>query len=105
MMTVRFPGGLSVTYDRAFFASRAAGYTDLYTMKDEAKREWIAQVPNTALIEREPASRVSIASNPLDQILHSLETRTIGNDWAAAQRLKRIKLALVDFDARRGCWK
>jgi hypothetical protein len=107
MMTVRFPNGFSVTYNDAHFAHRGAAYTDLYTESNQAKRKWIAQVPNTALIEYRPACKAFQvgAGDQLEQILHSLENRAIGHDWSTANMLKRIKLALVDFDARRGCWK
>lgn len=48
MMTVRFHTGFSVQYNNANHAVRRDGYTDLYTRKDGT---WLAQVPNTALIE------------------------------------------------------
>jgi len=52
MMTVRFPTGYWVRYNRANYAwASGDGYTDLY-VKDGG--EWIAQVPNDALIEAEP---------------------------------------------------
>jgi len=107
MMTVRFPNGFSVTYNDARYANRGANYTDLYTHSNERTRKWIAQVPNAALIEARPACKTfqAGAGDSLDEILHALETRTIGNDCRDAQKLKRIKLALADFDARRGCWK
>jgi len=107
MMTIRFQNGFSVTYNDAQYAHRGANYTDLYTDSNERTRKWIAQVPNTALIEVRPACKTfqAGAGDPLDQVLHDLENHTIGSDWRAAQKLKRIKLALLDFDARRGCWK
>lgn len=57
MMTVRFPGGLSLQYNEANYAVwGTGGFTDLYTKKDGT---WLAQVPTAAaLIEIEPASRV-----------------------------------------------
>lgn len=55
MMTVRFPNGQAVQYNTANYASRWATYTDLYTKKDGG---WIAQVPNTCIIEVSPACHV-----------------------------------------------
>lgn len=55
-MTVRFPDGISIQYNTANYVFRsAAGYTDLYTQKDG---QWIAQVPNSAVIEVVSACRV-----------------------------------------------
>jgi hypothetical protein len=56
MMTVRFPNGQAVQYNTATYACRGTNaYTDLYTRKDGA---WIAQVPNTCIVEGVPACRV-----------------------------------------------
>lgn len=60
MMWVRFPNGQCIQYNTANYVSRTQyGYGDLYTKKDG---QWIAQVPNTCIIESIPACRVS---NPL----------------------------------------
>lgn len=104
MITVRFANGFSVTYNTANYAEHGDRF---YRLRDKEGGVLIALVPKQAMLEWKPACKVfqAGAGDPLDQILHSLETRTLGNDWAAAQKLKRIKQALVDFDARRGCWK
>lgn len=43
-------------YNTARFASRHAEYTDLYA--DKAETVWVAQVPNTCIIEAVRACRV-----------------------------------------------
>lgn len=49
MITVRFPNGQAVQYNTATYVTRSQfGYSDLYTKENDA---WIAQVPNTCLIE------------------------------------------------------
>ena len=55
MITVRFPNGQTVVYNAANYVTRTKNYADLYTQKDG---EWIAQVPNTCIIERQRACRV-----------------------------------------------
>ena len=49
MITVRFPNGQAVQYNDAGFVDRDQSYSDLYV--DSTKEKWIAQVPNTCLIE------------------------------------------------------
>src|SRR3569833_3467580 len=55
MMTVRFPNGQAVQYYTATFVLRKDGFSDLYTKKAGT---WIAQVPNTCIIESVSACRV-----------------------------------------------
>jgi hypothetical protein len=54
MITVRFDSGYSVQYNTANYVSRSSTYTDMYTQKGGT---WIAQVPNSALIESVPNCR------------------------------------------------
>lgn len=54
MITVRFPSGFSIQYNDANYVSRHEEYSDLLTKKDGY---WVAQVPNTAVIEMTPACR------------------------------------------------
>lgn len=61
MMTVRFPNGQAIQYNTATYATRFPTHTDIYERKDG---RWIAQVPNTCLIEVMSACRVY---NPLDK--------------------------------------
>lgn len=62
-MWVRFPNGQCIQYNDATYASRNPnGYTDLYTAKSGGT--WVAQVPNTCVIEAVAACRVW---NPLNK--------------------------------------
>lgn len=80
MMWIRFPNGQCIQYNNANFVSRSAyGYTDLYTKKDGT---WIAQVPNTCIVESEFACKVW---NPLD---------TKPGDTETAKELRSIKRKL-----------
>lgn len=65
MITVRFPNGQAVQYNDGNYVSRSERYSDIYTRKDG---KWIAQIPNTCIIEVVPACRVY---NPVDK--HSLD--------------------------------
>jgi len=55
MITVRFSNGQAVQYNDATYVSRHTDYSDLLTKKDG---HWIAQVPNTCIIEIRSACRV-----------------------------------------------
>lgn len=48
MITVRFPTGFSIQYNDACFVSRHSEYSDL-CVKEGGR--WIAQVPNSCVIE------------------------------------------------------
>ena len=62
MMTVRFSSGQAIQYNSANYVVRSSnGYTDLYEKKDG---RWIAQVPNSCVIETTFPCRVY---NPLEQ--------------------------------------
>ena len=57
MITVRFPTGLVVSYPTARALRNADKITDLYT--DDAG-DWVAQVPNTCLIEDGNSGKVEV---------------------------------------------
>lgn len=48
MITVRFATGFSVQYNAGNYAVRSAEFTDIY---DRKGGKWLAQVPNSAIIE------------------------------------------------------
>lgn len=52
MMTIRFPNGQAIQYNTANYVTRTTEYSDLYEKKDG---RWIAQIPNTCVIESKPA--------------------------------------------------
>ena len=67
MITVRFPNGQTVVYNTANYVTRTENYADIYTRKDG---EWIAQVPNSCIIEAVSACRVydALQQQPLEQL-------------------------------------
>jgi hypothetical protein len=73
MITVRFPSGFSIQYNDAGFVYRSTEYSDLY--KSSEKKHWIAQVPNSCVIELVPPCRTY---NPVgtdsDQVNASIAT-------------------------------
>lgn len=97
MMTVRFPTGLCIQYNKATYAYRHGnGYTDLYQRKGTGEEKgvgWIAQVPMTgAIIESEPACRVYTAGMLADETERSianLERRMSRLTRAVERRLPR----------------
>lgn len=50
MITVRFATGFSIQYNNANLWTRNAEYSDLFYQHDN-KKEWVAQVPNSCIIE------------------------------------------------------
>lgn len=106
MMTVRFPSGFSVQYNDANYASRTQwGYTDIYTKKDG---QWVAQVPNDALIEIvKPCETYFAGQRPETAIggaLQAIRQRPTLS-WSAARDLAALKRELQSFDALRKSWK
>lgn len=69
MMTVRFQSGFSVRYNDANFVSRHGEYSDLMTAE---KGKWIAQVPNSAIIEVMPSCS---CFNPIADTAHDRLSR------------------------------
>ena len=56
MITVRFSNGFSIQYNLAHYSiTRKSGSCDLYTRKDG---QWVATVPNVALVEAVSPCRV-----------------------------------------------
>jgi hypothetical protein len=89
MMTVRFATGFSVQYNTAGYVVRSTNYTDLYTKKDG---DWVAQVPNEAIVEAVPCCRTYNAPDvqPWENVTAmSREMRTMKQ--AIAKLAKAIK--------------
>ena len=65
MIWVRFSTGVSVRYNTANFICRREEYSDLYVNEAGYKNDtgWVAQVPNSAIIEKVEACAVN---HPLD---------------------------------------
>jgi hypothetical protein len=72
MITVRFPTGVSVQYNDAAVVERGSDYSDLYT--NRYKTCWVAQVPNSAIIEIRSACAVYTApdQSSIEKILDLL---------------------------------
>jgi hypothetical protein len=87
MMTVRFPSGFSIQYNRATYVNRMASFTDLYTAKGGS---WIAQIPNDAVIEVEPACRVYNPTTPDPNRLQA-ETALLSKEIRSLKRKLGVK--------------
>lgn len=103
MMTVRSPTGFSIVYNDAHHVYRRAEYTDLY--KDENQQSWVAQVPNSWVIELVRPWRVYDAAHaPADvakAFLQELRNRSNMYGYTLAD----IKSELTAFDGRKKRWK
>jgi hypothetical protein len=107
MMTVRFPDGTSFVYNEADWACRSAnGFTDLYTTSDKEKRKWIAQVPNSCLIEVRPACRIyNTLTNEgtIQTLLASMRNFGMYSDEMRA--LIELKKELSKLNSRSRTWR
>lgn len=56
MIRVRFDSGLVLQYNEAGWIEPGAGYSDLWTSRDKTK--YVAQVPNTCVIEAVEPCRI-----------------------------------------------
>lgn len=103
MITVRFPNGQAIQYNDASYCTRSVnGYSDLYTKKDGT---WIAQVPNTALIESvrpcsitNPVAREMTPESALALVTEHLRT-------LPGHKVRDLKVALRAFNARSRTWR
>lgn len=78
MMTVRFQNGQAIQYNNAGYVVRSAEYSDLYEARgDDGKgKNWIAQVPNSCVIECRFACRVydALQERPLDDLTREIRS-------------------------------
>lgn len=90
MITVRFPNGQAVVYNNANFVHSHSEYTNLYTKKDGV---WIAQVPNTCLIEAQPPCRVhnAMQESSLKELTASIEAIRRKMNQLAKPTRRRLK--------------
>lgn len=103
MITVRFPNGQAIQYNDASYCTRSVnGYSDLYTKKDGT---WIAQVPNTALIESvrpcaitNPVAREMTPESACDLVAKHIRSISSG-------KLSMLKSLLSRFNRRTHTWR
>lgn len=89
MITVRFADGLCVQYNTANYVNRHEGYSDICTAKDGT---WVAQVPNTAIIEVVQACRTYREDyEPINDRLGRVETELRGLKRKLSAALKRLE--------------
>jgi len=104
-MTVRFQTGFSVVYNDANYVSRQSGFSDLYTNKEG---RWIAQVPNTAIIETVKACRFENPDKKLT--IESALELLVGHvreidSYYLREKLALLKTQLQPFNARTKTWR
>lgn len=96
MMTVRSPQGLAIRYNNANYATRHTEYTDLYRKVVDGKgSDWIAQVPNSWLIELVEPCAVTSGGAPIRAAIERLKAhlggeRLMYNEERDTNELKRI---------------
>jgi hypothetical protein len=73
MITVRFATGFSVQYNDAKYVFRRERYSDIYKEKGGL---WIAQAPNSALIE----------------VVHPCRTYNAATEWAETKANAEVQL-------------
>ena len=104
MMTVRFPNGQAVTYNRADYLDYSGDNWELYTEKDG---EWIAsiQVSAGAIIEVEPPCKIE---NPTIAMTEGTALRMVArmlkDGTCPGAEAVEMKAALRGFDARSWAW-
>ncbi len=90
MVTVRFPNGQAVQYNTAAFVVRSSEYSDIY--ENSSQKVWIAQVPNTCIIEIQPACRVYDGMNQRKNDLLRDEVKNITKELRSIKRKLNKKL-------------
>ena len=112
MLKVIYPNGQTRTYATATFLNCRDVTWRLYTANpnEDESAVWVASIQPSAgaIVESVPASRVesSLAELTLDKMLTEVSQRVRSFDKPAhSERLKTLKNALRDFDARSGWWR
>jgi hypothetical protein len=109
MLTVRFPTGVAVQYNDAFFLRRGADAWTLWTKDPDEGGKWVAsiQLSSGAIVEAQGACRVENAADgrgrerALQTVLEHL--RWYGTSFPSA--VKQLKRELRGFDSHRGQWQ
>ena len=103
MLTVRFPDGTAVVYNRAnSFRQNEYGW-DLYTADTAKDGQWVASISlaSGCIVEGMRPCRVSRKFDTTEQMIDHLvmNARRICK-WPEMQKLAELKAVLRDFDAR-----
>lgn len=107
MFSVLFPTGVRVTYNRANWFQTRGQVIELYTANpaDKPDARWVATIPLSTgcVVEAEPASKTDIPGQLSDWELGAKVQERLRH--LSGMRLKELKSALNDFDARSQTWK
>lgn len=105
MFTIRFPSGVSVIYNDAFYMKKTTQAFELYTRDPDEGGRWIASIPvsTDCIIEARPVCRVENSATA--PTLYAAADRVLENlHELNYHRLKVLKSALKSFNARAGNW-
>lgn len=106
MIRVRFPNGQCVQYNSATDTRRdTCGGTEIVRKEGEA-RYWVAYIPagTDCLVEWVMPCSVT---NPIAELKPDSALKTVMQHLRAlpGYDVKRLKLALRDFNAKQRCWR
>lgn len=106
MLTVRFPTGVSVTYNTANYLHRENDVWRLYTAKDG---EWVASISPASgcLVEAIPACKVENPTTDANRrtMLLNVVKHLREYSYMDFDLLIQLKRELKDFDAKARGWK
>jgi hypothetical protein len=107
MITIRFPSGLSITYNNANYLYRELTKTVLYTKSVEEGGKFVAQVLGDHVVEFEGPCKIENVGIDLSdgKALEIVAQKIRKFKNGQASKLAEIKAALRDFDARTLSWK
>jgi hypothetical protein len=109
MLTVRYPNGVSITYNTANFLRYTPSSWELYTRDPANGGTWVASLMPSAnaIVEATPACKME---NPVENLtgeaaLREVSARIRSFRNGGGRHLAEMKRALADFNARHQQWK
>lgn len=110
MLTVRFPNGVSVTYNSATQLVYGASVWQLYTEAKEAGGKWVCSIQPSAGVIIEASKPCSVEVPPivtgtqaLEAVIEAMSNGTLAD--APSWLLKDLKRGLRNYNARTAAWK
>ena len=109
MMTIRYPSGVSITYNNATFLKYATHAWDLYTADPDKGGKWVASIMPSAgaMVEVSPPYKIENPAENLtgERALQEVAGRIHSFGSGSGAQLAKLKRALADFNMRTRRWR
>ena len=105
MLTVRFPTGFSIQYNRAnYFVHPTEGWGQVYA--DKGKTDWVASVPQGCVVERDTPCAMSNPGLTVGAAVDILLAADLpGEPWQVQNKLAALKSQLARLNLHTKRWR